>query len=308
MKFLRSVFILCSAIFILDACAPDPDKPLPSATHLYFTDYTGKRVGVVDLNNLKTATTIMDESDGLDTVAGMAIDFVGGKIYVAEEMNDRIVRFNIDGSGTIETLYQLEGDSVLEPTAVAFDAENNKLFWANSGTGQIKRGTMDGAGSVVILYDSAKILNYSYGLVYEPIADGVFFSDFGTEASIRGGSAKDDAEVTSIRSFFRPNFTLRSPSQINLFYSRGVIYWADEALGTLSVGNLSSFSSSILYDTEDGIERPDGIAVDLGSKKIYWTDTSKKVIMRANLDGTGEHEVVLENIESYNIILKFEDQ
>jgi hypothetical protein len=64
----------------------------------------------------------------------------------------------------------------------------------------------------------------------------------------------------------------------------------------------------VLYDSEDGIDRADGIAVDLGSSKIYWTEPNKRTIMRANLDGTGSAEIVLENVESYNIILKFDNQ
>jgi DNA-binding beta-propeller fold protein YncE len=306
MKFLRLTFIFSTVVFILHSCAPAGDPVLPKATHLYFSDFTGKRIGVIDLNNLKSATTLADETDGLDTVAGIAIDFVGGKIYAAEELNDRIVRINLDGSGSVETLYQFLGDSVLEPTAVTFDAENNKLYWANSGTGQIKSGTMDGTGDVAILFDSTKVLNYSYGLVYEPISEQLVFSDFGENASVRVG-AVDGGANQAIKLFY-PGFALRSPAQINLFAAQSRVYWADESLGTLSVGNLTSNATQIIYDDEDGIERADGIAVDFGSQKIYWTDTSKKVIMRANLDGTGEQEVVLENIESYSIILRFDNQ
>jgi DNA-binding beta-propeller fold protein YncE len=306
MKFLRSIFILCSVILVLHSCAPEPEKPKPSATHLYFTDYPGKRIGVIDLSNLKTATTLMDETDGLDTVAGMAIDFVGGKIYAAEEMADRVIRFNLDGTGSIETLYQFEGDSVLEPTAVTFDATNGVLYWANSGTGQMKKGSMDGTADVAIMFDSAKVLNYCYGMAYEPTLKAIFYSDFGENASIR--VAPVDGEPIQIIKLFYPGFALRSPSQINAFYPNRVIYWADEELGSLAIGNLTSSTSAVLYDDEDGIVRADGIAVDHGAQKIYWTDTSKKVIMRANLDGSGEQEVVLENVESYNIILKFEEE
>jgi DNA-binding beta-propeller fold protein YncE len=306
MKFLRLTFIFCSLVFILESCGPGEDPVPPKATHLYFSDFTGKRIGVIDLNNLNSATALFDETDGMDTVSGMAIDFEGGKIYATEEMNDRIIRMNLDGSGALETLYEFEGDSVLEPTAITFDVENNDLLWANSGTGQIKKGSLDGAANVSILFDSAKVLNYCYGMVYDPTSKGLWYSDFGKDASIR--IAPVNGSTGDIRRLFYPGFALRSPAQIVVLFSQGRIFWADEEFGSLVMGNLSNYSSTVIYDGEDGIERADGIAVDYGSSKIYWTDTSKKVIMRANLDGTGEQEVVLENVESYNIILKFDNQ
>lgn len=306
MKFLRSIFVLCSFVLLLASCGPEPDPPTPQGTHLYFSDFAGKRLGVVDLSNLNQAITIADESDGLDTVTGIAVDFEGGRIYAAEEMNNRIVRMNLDGSGTLQTLYQFEGDSVLEPTAVAFDRTNNILYWANSGTGQIKAGAMDGSKDVSILFDSAKVLNYCYGMVYEPASESLVYSDFGADASIR--VAPVDGEPNEVIKIFYPGFALRSPSQIALFPQQGRIYWADEELGTLASGNLSSSAATVIYDDEDGIERADGIAIDFGAQKIYWTDTSKKQILRANLDGSGDEEVVLDNVESYSIILKMDNQ
>lgn len=306
MKFLRFSLILVSIVLVFNACAPDADTTLPRATHLYFSDYTGKRIGVVDLNNLKSADILMDATDGLDSVSGMAIDFEGGKIYATEELKDRVIRFNLDGSGTIQTLYEFEGDSVLEPTAITFDIYSQQIYWANSGTGQVKSGTMDGSAPVEIMFDSAKVLTYCYGMIYDPLTQGLFYSDFGTAASVRYIPIK--AEGNTSQQLFFPGFALRSPASIDLFTTRYRIFWADEATGTLSMGNLQNYTSQVLYDREDGIERPDGIAIDFGAQHIYWTDTSKKVIMRAKLDGTGEQEVVLENVESYNIVLKFDNQ
>jgi hypothetical protein len=68
-----------------------------------------------------------------------------------------------------------------------------------------------------------------------------------------------------------------------------------------------------LYDREDGITRPDAIAVDRGNNLIYWSetftngDTGSKThqIKRAALDGTGTPEVVLDGVESYGMVLRF---
>src|SRR5688572_487074 len=190
MKFLWSIICLVALVFVFESCTPEDEVTLPKATALYFSDYSGKKLGVVDLNNINTFSTIADASDGLDTIAGIAIDFAGGKIYAAEEMNNRIVRFNLDGSGELDVVYEMQGDDslVVEPTAIALDVEHEDIFWCNSGTGQIRKGRMDGARNVYIMYDSAEVLTYSYGMVYDPQSESLFFTDFGKYAGIYVGS------------------------------------------------------------------------------------------------------------------------
>jgi DNA-binding beta-propeller fold protein YncE len=313
MKFLRPVicvFCLIAIGFFLESCGPEEEEQLPKATHLYFSDFSGKKIGVVDLTNLNSFTTIADASDGLDTLAGIAIDFVGGKVYAAEELNNRIVRFNLDGSGTLDVVYEFEMNGVdslvLEPTAVAVDRETDALYWTNSGTGRLLKGKMDGTANISFMYDSADVLTYSYGLVLNKTIDRLFFSDFGTFAGIYLG---ETGETTTRPSrWFFPSYALRNPSQIYLEERTQAMYWADETVSALVVGGINSQAFSVIYDDEDGIEHPSAIAVDNGSKKIYWSEPANKTIKRANLDGTGEEEVVLTGVESYSIVLRFDNQ
>jgi len=311
MKFLWSIICLVALVLVLESCSPEDEETLPKATALYFSDYSGKKIGVVDLNNLNTAYTIADASDGLDTVAGIAIDFAGGKVYAAEEMNNRIIRFNLDGSGELDVVYEFEMNGVdslvLQPTAVALDIENEDIYWSNSGTGQVRKGRMDGARNVYILYDSVEVLTYSYGMIKLPESDALLYSDFGQYAGIYYAPLLNDKDNRPGRSF-TPSYALQNPSQIYYDARTRSVYWADESLGTLAVGSTVSDAIQVIYDDEDDIERPAGIAVDTGSKKIYWTEPRNKVIKRANLDGSGDVETVLTGVESYSIILKFDNQ
>jgi hypothetical protein len=312
MKFLNYFLLVAISLFIA-SCAPDmSEKKYPKATHLYFSDYANKKVGVIDLNSLKTYETVADATDGLDVVSGITLDPAGNKIYAVEELNDRIVRFNSDGSGSIEVLFDAE-DSVNLPTSIVFDKKNNKVFWANSGTGQIKYGSANGgaASSLKFQYDS--VVSYSYGLGIDVSKKTLFISDLEYQGIYSGSTSGGDL-VTMYGKSSTSGLVLRNPSAIFVDTDDNKIYWADESLKTISVGvyyyystyALSS-SSSVLYDESDGLGRVDGIAVDKGSGKIYWTETGEgeKRIMRANLDGSGEKEVVLENVESYGIVLRF---
>ena len=306
MKFLRLIVFLCSVVFIfhLQSCAPESDPVVAKATHLYFSDFSGKRIGVVDVNAIGSFTTLADEADGLDTVSGIAVDFQGGRIYAVEELKNRVVRVHLDGSGSREVLYE-EADGVLEPTAVAFDPATSNLYWANSGTGQFKKGSMDGTGVIDTLYDGAEVISYCYGLTIDPKSNSLFFSDFGDFSGI--WVANLDGTGTPGRASF-PSFSIQNPAGLYLDVKTYRLYWADEGLGEICTGTVSAQTASIVFNYEDGINQADGIAVDIGSGKIYWTEPDKKTIMRGNIDGTGTPEVILEDVESYSIVLKFDNQ
>jgi DNA-binding beta-propeller fold protein YncE len=305
MKFLRLTVFLCSVVvlFHLQSCEPEADPVAAKATHLYFSDFSGKRIGVVDVNAIGSFTTLADAADGLDTISGITVDFLGGKIYATEELNNRIVRVNIDGSGSVEVIYD-EDDAVDEPTAVAIDAATNSLYWANSGSGHIKKGSMDGLSAIDTLYD-AKVISYCYGLAIDPSTNTLFFSDFGDFSGIWMGTL---AGTGSPGKAAFPSFSIQNPAGLYLDKNTYRLYWADEGLAEICTGTVSNQSASIVFDDEDGITQADGIAVDLGSGKIYWTEPDKKTIMRGNIDGTGTPEVIATGVESYSIMLKFDNQ
>jgi DNA-binding beta-propeller fold protein YncE len=308
MKFIPSILVVASLMF-LASCGGgiDKDPVYPKATHLYFSDYSGKKIGVMDVNAPGSYTTIADESKGLDTLAGIAIDFVAGKIYAAEETNDRILRMNLDGSGTPEVIYDAT-DSVNMPTALAIDAINNTLYWTNSGTGQMKTGSLDGTAVATSMFAYDTVLSYSYGVNYDPSTKAMFFSDLTDFASIWLYQVGSTSTIPT-RFFGVNNLTLQNPSGIHLDAVANSIYWADEGLGKIIGSSLSSGSPVVLFDRQDGVTRPDGIAIDKGSGKIYWTETDPNtdtyIIARGNLDGSGTREVLLQGVESYSIVLQF---
>lgn len=308
MKISKLFLLLLPSVLFLGSCA-DPIKEVvyPKATHLYFTDYTGRQVGVMDINVPNTYNVIADASDGLDTLAGLTIDFKAGKIYVTEETKNRILRINLDGSGAPEVLFDV-ADTVNTPTAVAIDPTTNTLYWANSGTGHIKKGTMDGANAKSIFEKTKVYITYCYGMAVSSKSNRLYFSDLGDQAAIWIGQLSGTGARGAL--YVPSDLTLQNPSGIFLDEQTNLMYWADEGLGKILVGDVRGGAASVLYDREDGITRPDGIAVDRGNGKIYWTETAagSHKIVRANLDGTGTPETILEGIESYSIVLRFDNQ
>lgn len=314
MKLLKLLLPLSALLFAV-ACDNTPDDPVyPKATNLYFSDYSGKQVGVMDINTVNAYDVLANSGDGLDTVSGFAIDTKGGKIYAVEETKNKIIRFNIDGSGSLEVLFD-EADGVTMPTAIALDVAKNTLYWADSGSGQLKKGSMDGGTPSTLEYKQDSLISYCYGLAIDPEGKRIYYSDLDKYAGIWSAQlAGDGTEYPSLL-FLRslsgvPSITLRNPSSIFLDKADGLIYWADEGLNTISVGSTSTGNSKILYNYEDNVSRADGISIDKGNKQVYWTETEagKLAICRAALDGTGEREIILTGVEAYAIALKFENQ
>ncbi|MBT1690051.1 beta-propeller fold lactonase family protein [Dawidia soli] len=312
MSFTRSFSsaAVLALVILLASCADtNTDPTFPKATHLYFTDYSGRQVGVVDLNNIGTYTTLYDAGDGLDTLAGLTIDFTNGHIYTVEETNNRVLRLNVDGSGSPTVLYD-EEDSVNMPTAIAIDLQNSVLYWANSGTGQLKSGPIAGGDASGSMYSYRQYIDYCYGLVIDTRNQLLYFSDLGDQASI--WAARTDGTGTRGVLFGSSVLSLQNPSALYYDQPSGSLFWADEGLQKIIQGTING-GTAVLYDREDGITRPDAIAVDRGNSLIYWSetftdpDTGSKThqIKRAALDGSGTPEVVVDGVESYGMVLRF---
>lgn len=319
MKFLNLLPV--AIIVLLASCAPDTSEPVyPKATNLYFADFSGQQVGVMDVNTTNLYDVVASkESNGLDSASAIAIDFVAGKIYATEELNNRVVRFNIDGTGSLEVLFD-ESDGVKTPTAIALDPQTDTVYWANSGTGRIMKGSRAGGTPKKLTFEDSgdSLISYCYGLAIDRTYNWIIFSDLNKFKGIWFGKLDGTDGVYQIVGTASTSGTVcRNPSSLFFDQQTSKLYWADEGLGVISVASLSiqfsqiaGITSKVLYDDEDGIIRADGIAIDKGNSLIYWseTNTDNHVIKRAALDGTGTPETVLEDVESYSLVLKYDNQ
>ena len=172
----------------------------------------------------------------------------------------------------------------------------------------MKTGSLDGTAVATSMFAYDTVLSYSYGVNYDPSTKAMFFSDLTDFASIWLYQVGSTSTIPT-RFFGVNNLTLQNPSGIHLDSVANSIYWADEGLGKIIGSSLSSGSPVVLFDRQDGVTRPDGIAIDKGSGKIYWTETDPNtdtyIIARGNLDGSGTREVLLQGVESYSIVLQF---
>ena len=93
---------------------------------------------------------------------------------------------------------------------------------------------------------------------------------------------------------------LHIPMGIALDVAAGKIYWVDQGRdnrdGGLNIGKIqrANLNGSNLEDLVGGLWAPHGIALDVESGKMYWTDLRSNKIQRANLDGSNVQDIITE--------------
>lgn len=78
---------------------------------------------------------------------------------------------------------------------------------------------------------------------------------------------------------------LTEAGALDIFYEKQLICWTEQTLGGIECITLNGTQISKPTMTITGLEKPDGIAFDWLTSKIYWTDGEANRIEVANLDG-----------------------
>ncbi len=126
----------------------------------------------VDSNGPDSIRRINLDGSGLFTIVGgfsalrsMAIDFAGGKIYLANA--SQIQRVNLDGSG-VETLI---ANGLGEPNGLCLDLIAGKIYWTDAAAAKIQRANLNGTNVENLITSGLSIpdglaLDLSQGKMY----------------------------------------------------------------------------------------------------------------------------------------------
>jgi sugar lactone lactonase YvrE len=305
MKKIIFIIVICAFAF---SCGHDSEEPVIKpgpvdnpAIRLYFSESIIQRIGIIDLSTTGSFSTLLDyENNNLGIPAGIAVNQVSKRLYIAEQDAAVIHRINLDS-----TLYRIVYDSdngVSNPTSVAIDTIGKKLYWANSGTGQLMVGDLFGSVDPVTLFGGEPVIQNCYGIAIDNKSNKIYFSD-NLLRQISVGNLDGTGMPTIL---FDENNTDNIGCPSSLVLSSDKLYWADDCFNNiLRAGIVSTEKPVALFGEEDGISLPAGLDIDKAAKKIYWSETDGSVIARGNLDGTGEREIILENIQANSISLEF---
>jgi sugar lactone lactonase YvrE len=277
---------------------------------IYWADEFAGRIYKADPDGGNLETIITG-----DLLNSEEIVFGGGKIYWSDDERGIIQRANTDGSG-LEIVVETP-----EPKALALDLGAGKLYWIDASLNEIRRANLDGTSPETVqalsnpaqsltITETAQLLLWSVydaslpgSLVYKrTIAPGTpqQIASFTGSALVRGLAVTED----SLNVYFGLDGDLmrmdtNGANQTTLYTfgttisavavdtSGAKIYWADDGNWDITRSDLGGGNVEVL---ENFARNADGLALDISSSKLFWTE--ERFIVRAELDGTGQVNIV----------------
>ncbi len=247
-------------------------KRVNPSTAAAFCPHAGRHIVLVVLALLAPGSILRAQSTPGSTA----------KIYWTDanfsgSIGARVWRANLDGSG-IQPLVVPGG---VNHGFMSVNPDNGKIYWADGEAfTSIRRANLDGTGVETVVREVAPM-----GVAVDPAAGQVYWTNFYEHAIKRSNLDGSDVQ-TLVTLSTRP--LVGSPQGIAVDASRRPkMYWANSDQGSIQRANLDGTQ---VEDVVGGLSFPQGIALDRGAGKIYWT--SGQGIQRSNLDGTSIEIVV----------------
>ncbi len=227
-----------------------------------------------DVENILTA------ANGLNAPRGIDLDFSKGLMYWASTGNGRIYRAKLDGSEKT-TLLTIAGFTMLAD--MELDLLNGYLYYSETIPGIISRIPIAGGTPEIVV----NTLNMPYYFDLDIVNNYIYYTD-GESPHIWRYDMGTDTEVNLITN-------QQHVRDVEIDLNAGKLYFNDRGVDShsVNVANLDGSGIQVLYDANDGLDRPHGLAIDFENDVLYWTDTETHAICKAPADGSGPVETIV---------------
>ena len=254
---------------------------------MYWVDHGKEKIYRADPDGSNVEGLI---TTGLDGPWAMALDVTGGKMYWVDRDADKIQCADLNGSN-VEDLITT---GLNNPVGIALDITGGKMYWTDIGADKIQRADLDGF-NVEDLITTQDGLDNPLGIAIE--GGKVYWTDRGTNKIQRAdldGSNIEDLITTG----------LNDPGSIAI--GGGKVYWTDFGADKIQRADLDGSNVEDLITTQDGLDNPVGIALDITGGKMYWVDNSTDKIQRADLDGSNIEDLITTGLNNpRDLVLDF---
>src|ERR1700726_2643378 len=169
----------------------------------------------------------------------------------------------------------------------------SRLFFLSARSGQVFSANPDGSDLKVIVSEGRRIPD---GIVVDLEAGHLYWTNMGNPNANDGSIERADIDGRN-GSHVVPNGGTFTPKQLQLDKKNRKLYWSDREGMRIMRANLDGSKIETLVDTSLGDARPGkdskkwcvGIALDVESGKIYWTQKGPEKagdgrIFRANIE------------------------
>ena len=281
------------------------------ASKMYWADQGTDKIQRANLDgsqveDVVTALPQWVRSSRVSGPGDIALDGAAGKIYWTVWDSDlrrtggrnNIQRANLDGSQVEDVVTALPG--VRRPNGLALDLAAGKIYWTNTfhedeqGNDKIQRANLDGS-QIEDLVTSG--LEWPIGISLDVAASKMYWAD--THANKIQRANLDGSQVEDLITS-----GLDVPANMALDVAAGKMYWTNyQSAGTGPVPGSGEILRANLDGSQvenlvaSGLDRPDGLALDVAAGKMYWADNEKSKIQRANLDGSQVEDLITSGLD-----------
>ena len=228
-----------------------------------------------DCNDVENILTV---ANGLNAPRGIDIDFSKGLMYWASTGNYAINRANLDGSEKT-TLLAIPGFTVLAD--MELDLLNGYIYYSETMLRTISRIPIAGGTPEIVVNTT----NTPYYFDLDIVNNYIYYSDNESPNIWRYDMTTDtEASLITNQQWVR---------DIEIDLNAGKLYFNDRGAHTVNVANLDGSNVQVLYDANDTLDRPHGLAIDFENDMLYWTDTETHAIYKAPANGSGPVETIV---------------
>ncbi|KAK7483333.1 hypothetical protein BaRGS_00025393, partial [Batillaria attramentaria] len=212
------------------------------------------------------------ESDTSDTRKGFTAKYTSGVVpqnflLVADDFSGSLYRIDIKTGTNILIPLRLH-----RPFAVDFDPLEERIYWTNAALGEIRSAYLNGSDQSVVWTSPNRE-------AVDPLSRLVFYVDPGNDVigMITTSGSVHKAIITQ---------NIEEPRSIALDTANGVMFWTDvgdkDNTGKIERANYDGTDRRTLVSLEPV---PNGLALDLQNKRLYWVDALSERIESIGLDG-----------------------
>lgn len=235
-------------------------------------------------------------------IRGIALDLAGGRMFWADNGNDRIFRAQLNGTNTT-ILTSLPLNSSF-PADVRLDVAGQRVYFCDQQRDLIQRLSFDGTGLTTVIDSSNG--NQPYFLELDLAGGKIYWGGFTS-----GSVYRANLNGSGVETIITGNNNVRG---VCLDLAAAMIYWINRddkkvhrcALSALPVNVATSPAVQTLYQ---GLDTPHGLVLDIPAGKLYWADTGSnagvglgdKAVSRGDLDGSTPQEVLANGSEPWDV-------
>lgn len=201
-----------------------------------------------------------------------------------------------NGSEKTEMLYsQQDGisyDEYMMIKGVTYDAISHRVFWSDQHLPGIYSRLENSTGEpeVVVKITERDSYHYGYaaGLAFDWVTGNLYYVK-----SVLREIVACRPDINSFCAVVVKDGHGR-PQSLALHPNLGIMFWTDSSDHSPAIMRAGMDGTFVTRIATSNLKRPQGIAVDQGNARIYWTDPGRSVIESAKFDGS-DRIVVLQS-------------